>query len=124
MIDIDRVFREYTAAIADNETGDAAEIYANYADNEKFNLLTKAFHAIVGGFNEGRQKGSITFLKEELYFDDYQIAELQNQFSGTSCTIDDFVAAILNLQSNLRKQGVEMSPYEIHQMLENGEGFL
>ena len=40
----ERKFREYIAAIVDNDTCDAAKIYANYADDEDFVKLVNAYH--------------------------------------------------------------------------------
>jgi hypothetical protein len=40
---LDKRFREYVAAIADNEI-EAAVLYANYSEDERFVERTKAFH--------------------------------------------------------------------------------
>lgn len=45
--DIEQIFREYTAAIADKEMVEAAEIYANYASNPEFLTLAKFYHSLL-----------------------------------------------------------------------------
>lgn len=44
---LQETFRRYVAAIADEETADAAEIYANNSDDEEFVAMIEAFHLMI-----------------------------------------------------------------------------
>jgi len=46
-------FNEYVAALSDDETVLAAEIYANNSGNPEFFKLTEVFHALLTGFRDG-----------------------------------------------------------------------
>lgn len=114
-------FREYTAAIIDKETSKAAELYANYSDDETFINIVKAYHAMVDGFKEGQRIGSIEFLKEELYMTDYDIKEIEQELAGSESTIVDFAAAMMDLHRNINKKGCKMSVWELQQILKSDE---
>lgn len=45
--DMDRKFREYVAALADDDTAEAAILYANYFDNKDFSTMATVYHDLL-----------------------------------------------------------------------------
>jgi len=123
---IARKFREYSAAIADKETATAAELYANYSEDEEFIRLVQAYHktvnSFVDGYRNGQRKSAIEFLKKELYMSDMDIVEMEERFEGTEATIITLVAALKNVHKSITKSGTPMSFWDIHMLLQQ-EGF-
>lgn len=44
---LQETFRRYVAAIADEDTAEAAEIYANHSDDTEFVTMVEAFHLMI-----------------------------------------------------------------------------
>lgn len=115
-------FREYTAAVIDKETSKAAELYANYSEDEAFVNMVTAFHGLSDAVSRSQRRSAIEFLKEELYMTDYDIAELEEELAGPkSPTITDYADALRELQKNISKRGCKMSVWEIEQILKSDE---
>ena len=114
-------FREYTAAVIDKETSKAAELYANYSEDETFVNMVTAFHGLSDAVSRSQRRSAIEFLKEELYMTDYDIEKLEEQLAGPKSNITDYADALRELQENIGKKGCKMSVWDIEQILKSDE---